>query len=205
MREQQRHVRVSRRKAIHRPVLNVEFLDADVVQQPDHLVRRAGWPTRVAILGLVVAASAAWVVTRGSEVRPSAGAPPAAAHAATARPTTTPDLSYVLAAAVPTPVARTMSQVLPGISIRPATAGARWVDARYKHLGITVDIAPGRPPSGPTVQTVTSGASDVHVIHNRRPGARRTVTITVVAPQHVHLPTARLQRMADALGRLPAW
>jgi hypothetical protein len=194
-----------------RPALGVEFLDDGVA--PQHAVesdRLPGWAIRVTIAVLIATTAAVWVVARGSETGPTVGAspvaaPPGDAPSAPAHPPTIPDLSYVLAADVPTPVARTMSRALPGIAIRDVTrAGGRTrsIDARYEHLSVAVDITPGGPPAGTTVQTVTSGASDVTLVHNRRPAALRTITVTVVAPHRAHLPIARLQQMVDRLGRL---
>jgi hypothetical protein len=53
-----------------------------------------------------------------------------------------------------------------------------------------------------TTRTVTSGASDVYIVHNREQPARRTVTISVIAPHGAHVPQMQLERMANQLARL---
>jgi hypothetical protein len=198
---------------VHGPLTGVEFLNEDDAQEeyfePEQGLRGLRWQTRAVAGVLVAALLLAWTVTRGSGPPPSK-ASPATARSTAAVPFTPP--STERGTTVPPAISRTMTRALPGIVITdsvvrvgpPPGREARSVDAHYRHLMITVDITAGRPLSA-TPQRFTSGASDVSVIHNRRPGARRTVTITVVAPQHAHIPIVRLQRMADELGRLPAW
>lgn len=76
-------------------------------------------------------------------------------------------------------------------------------EGNYRELIIEVQIVPGISSTDAALQTLTTGASDTYMIHNRSRSALRRVTITVIAPHIARCPTARLQRMANTLSRLP--
>lgn len=210
MREQQLQSGSWRRKAVCHPAATVEFLDQEdgheEVVQPEHDKREMRWRNRVAIVGLTVAVALFWVATRETQYRPRKASPPTAGRG-NIHPTH---------GAPPPAVAHLMTRILPGIAIDDAVVRVRGLaadgsssvteslDARYRHLAITLEITSGRPPRGATAQTITTGGSDATVIHNGRPSARRTVTLTVIAPHHARIPAVRLHRIADRAGRLPA-
>ena len=187
--------------------VGVEFLDVgaeDGLTGPSDQKCRPRWPIRASTIVAITAAfaAAAWVATRSADEPPSAVTPP---H----------HIAYPMSAQLPATIADAITRALPGISIGDAAvrltgsvvARPTWVagavDARYRGFIIQVQIVPGRSSSDALVQITTTGASDIYLIHNRSQSALRNVIITVIATGVARCPTVRLQRMADALGRLP--
>jgi hypothetical protein len=203
-----RRLRLSR----YEPHVSVEFLDDDAQPiEPDETAGGRRRPSLALIAGLVAALSVAWIATRKTEAPTAVSVPPVAAQPALASiiPSShDDDRTFTVPGDVASPIGRTMTRAMPGISISDVTiagegpAITRSVDARYHELMITVEIVSGKPTSGPTVQTIAYGPSAVIIIHNRPRSARRTVTVTVIAPQHTHIPVAGLHLIADEIGRL---
>ncbi|MBO0880352.1 MAG: hypothetical protein J2P17_08375 [Mycobacterium sp.] len=198
----QRGSRRAHRDAVP-PQVHVEFLDEmdEQVWESCDQPRRPQWRIRAVAIVLVTAASTAWIVTRTADVVSSTP------HAHR--------ITYSMSDHLPRAVARAITGALPGISIRGAAVRAAgriparptWVagavDARYRDFVIEVQIVPGSSSTDALVQMLTTGASDMYLIHNRNRSALRTVTITAIAPHIARCPTHRLQRMADALSRMP--
>lgn len=198
------------------PQMRVEFLDADdQVVGPHEAARGRKWQIRAATLVLVTAASAVWITTRNGDMAPSTTAPPHPVHTIASRSPTARHITYPMSAHLPGTITRAITRALPGISISGATvrvAGTNanrpsWVagefEGNYRELIIEVQIVPGISSTDAALQTLTTGASDTYMIHNRSRSALRRVTITVIAPHIARCPTARLQRMANTLSRLP--
>ena len=200
----------------------VEFLDDETpgqgpIEAMDSLACGTRRPSRAVIVCVLAALFATWLATQRETSTPSHARQPVAANT-TVAPSASARISLpaIPVGDLPTRLTRIVTQTMPGTAIDavavgpvPAVTGRHnavtWtIDARYKHLLISLEITPGKRPTSAGPQTVMSGASDVYIIRDSGLSDRRTVTITVIAPHRAHLPYTPLQRIANRLARLSA-
>ena len=216
------------REAI-RAKVDVEFLEDQDAQpellEPDDRMDGRRWRTRAAMIGLAAMVLIAGVAIHGGAGLRAEKASPNVTHSAAASRLRCGGIVRVPVGDLPIAISVTATRALAGIRITDAVARAacpvdesrdpqfrvigappwlltRSFDARYKQLLIRVEISPGIPSSRTTTQTVANQPSKVDIIHDQRQSARRTVTVTVTAPQRAAIPVRRLHRMADQLSRL---